>query len=278
MEKTKPSCFVIMPFNKDFDNVYSNCIKPLIKSRLGMECVRIDEWPSSKMTIIDNIKASIKHCLFAIADITQPNPNVFYEVGFAHAMGKDVIFIKNKQLGNLPFDISSWHVIVYDGDSMNNEKMFERIVNMIRRDFPNEVKIPKVKKMTSSDSIIGKWKGIYFIEKEVDGSVKNIKHDVALTIIPRGRYYEATCEIIIDEETSLIENLMYHNRLTGSEWKSGKWIEFIGTDWKNTNNYLMDYWLDAYAINKQLQGDKLRVKIWDNVNKDKQDVLFEKIK
>lgn len=243
-----------------------------------MECVRIDECPSSKMTIIDNIKTCIKHCLFAIADIKQPNPNVFYEVGFAHAMGKDVIFIKNKQLGNLPFDISSWHVIVYDGDSMNYEKMFERVVNMIQRDFPNEVKIPKVKSASSTDLIVGKWKGFYFIEKEEGDSIKKIKHDVTLTIIPHGRYYEATSEIIIDEGTALVENLMYHNRLIGPEWRSGNWIEFIGTEWRNTNIYLMDYWLDVYAINKQLQGDKLQVKIWDNVNKKKQDVLFKRIK
>ena len=271
-----------MPFNKDFDNVYTNCIKPLIKSRLGMECVRIDEWPSSRMTIVDNIKKNIKHCLFAIADITQPNPNVFYEIGFAHALRKDVIFIKNKQLGNLPFDISSWHVIVYDGDSMNNEKMFERIVNMIQRDFPNDIKIPKAKKnnekKASNDIIVGQWKGIYFINKKKKESTKSIKHNVTLTIMPKGRSYEISCEIVIDDETTLIENFIYHNRLTGTEWTGGKWIEFIGTDWKNTNSYLLDYWLDAYAINKQLQGDKLQVKIWDNVNKEKQDVLFEKVK
>lgn len=283
MDNKKPSCFIIMPFDPEFKRVYDECIKPLVKRRLGMECIRIDEWPSAKMTIVENIKTNIKQCLFAIADITLDKPNVYYEIGYAHALDKSVIFIKDKQLGkiDLPFDIHSWNAIVYDSDSTDNENMYKQIVNMIKRDFPNDIRIPKVrnssKRVGISNSIVGQWKGIYYIKKEENEITRNIKHDVLLTISPKGSNYEALCEIIIDDKYQLIEYLMYHNKLIGTDWKSGNWVEFIGTHWKNTNENILDYWLDAYAINKVINNNLLQVKIWDNVNKEKQDVLFERI-
>lgn len=280
MDKEKPSCFIIMPFDDDFREVYEECIKPLVKSKLGMECVRIDEWPSAKMTIVENIKTKIKQCLFAIADISLDKPNVYYEIGYAHALDKSVIFIKNKQLGkiDLPFDIHSWNALVYDRDSTNNENLYEQIVNMIKRDFPNDVKIPKTKKKIENlNTIVGQWKGLYYIEKTGDASIRYIKHEVLLSINPRGRNYEALCEIVIDEKYKLIEYLMYHNKLIGPDWKDGDWVEFIGTSWKNTNENILDYWLDAYAVNKKLQDKKLHVKIWDNVNSEKKEVVFERI-
>lgn len=114
MEDKRPSCFIIMPFDDEFRKVYDDCIQPLVEKKLGMDCVRIDEWPSAKMTIIENIKSKIEKCRFAIADLSLDKPNVYYEIGLAHAIGKDVVFIKNKQLDNLeiPFDISPWHVFV----------------------------------------------------------------------------------------------------------------------------------------------------------------------
>lgn len=277
----KESCFVIMSFNKKYKKVYDNFIKPLIQSRLGLQCIRVDERPSSKMTIIDNIKSNIRQCRFVLADISQGKPNVYYEIGYAHALNKSVIFIKNKQLGKLPLDINSWNVIVYDSDSTNNKEMYEQIINMVQQDFP-DIKIPKDKKKSKTkndcgNSIVGQWKGVYYIEKEENGTIKNIKHDVKLTINTKDKSYEAFCDIVIDDKYELVEYLMFHNDLTGVEWKKGFWTEFIGTSWKNTNEYLLDYWLDVYAINKKLQNGKLQVKIWDNVNKEKQDVLFERI-
>ena len=116
--KAKFSCFVIMPFRKDFDEVYQQHIKPLIQEQLdSVECIRIDEKPKLSESIVKNIQREITRCTFAIADITGLNPNVFYEIGLAHAQKKKVILIKNKSIGKLPFDISHLPVIVYDRDA-----------------------------------------------------------------------------------------------------------------------------------------------------------------
>lgn len=278
MENKKPSCFIIMPFDKEYDQVYKDCIAPLVERKLGMECVRIDDWPSCKMTVIDNIKTEIGQCLFAIADLSMDRPNVYYEIGLAHAIGKDVVFIKNKQLGdlNIPFDISPWHAFVYDMDATSYKNLFKKVVKMIQRDFPDEMKAlhPKKKKATNNHcAIIGSWKGEYQIEQ--DG--KFATHEVELTIVSKGRVFEAFTKIVINHNVKLIQNLDYHYKLNGKEWEDGDWIEFIGTVWGNGSENIKDYWMDVYAVNKNTDGESLQVKIWDNVNKEKQDVFFERI-
>lgn len=110
------TCFIIMPFNNRFNDVYDQHIKPLIENQLkSVKCIRIDKYPRTG-NIINHIIQEIKRSLFIIADITGYNSNVFYEIGFAHALKKNVIFIKNKSLGLLPFDIRGQYVIVYDRD------------------------------------------------------------------------------------------------------------------------------------------------------------------
>lgn len=275
MENKKPSCFIIMPFDDEFKKVYEDCIKPLVEDKLGMKCIRIDEWPSCKKTVIDNIKTNIDQCLFAIADLSLDKPNVYYEVGLAHAIGKDVVFIKNKQLGDLklPFDISPWHAFVYDKDATSYETLFEKIVNMIQRDFSDELKAHQARKKGKSNTIVGSWKGEYQIMHDS----RLIHHEVELTIISKGRIYEAFSKIVVDNNVKLVQNLKYHYKLTGKEWGNGNWIEFIGDFWGNGSENLKDYWMDAYAINKNTNGETLQVKIWDNVNTEKKEVIFERI-
>lgn len=270
----RKSCFIIMPFDDEYKKVYEECIKPLVKRKLGMNCIRIDEWPSCKMTVIDNIKANIKQCLFAIADLSMDKPNVYYEIGLAHAIGKDVVFIKNKELGSLklPFDISPWHAFVYDKDTSDYGKLFNNIVKMIRMDYPDISKARRPKKKSASP-IVGSWKGEYQIEK--DG--KFVFHEVELTIVPKGKIFEAFTKITVDRSVKLIQSLGYHFKLKGTDWENGDWIEFVGNIWGNRGENINDYWFDVYAINKDTDGESLQVKIWDNVNTEKKEVLFEKI-
>lgn len=274
MKDNRLSCFIIMPFDDEFRKVYDECIQPLIEKKLGMRCVRIDEWPSSKMTVIDNIKANIQQCLFAIADLSMDKPNVYYEIGLAHAIGKDVVFIKNKELGELklPFDISPWHVFVYDKVASDYGKIFNKIVRMIRTDYPDVSKARRTHKKEVSP-IVGNWKGEYQIEK--DGN--RVLHEVELTIVSKGKIFEAFTKITIDRSIKLVQSLDYHFKLKGDEWGNGNWIEFVGNIWGNRGESINDYWFDVYAVNKDTDGESLQVKIWDNVNTEKKEVVFEKI-
>ncbi|WP_155937431.1 hypothetical protein, partial [Methanoculleus sp. MH98A] len=105
---------VMMPFSKDFQGVYdairSACASADFNSR------RVDEvWNNSE--IVQDIFELIFTSAIVIADFSQRNPNVFYEVGIAHTLGKEVIPIAQNE-GDIPFDLHHHRVLLYHN---NNE-------------------------------------------------------------------------------------------------------------------------------------------------------------
>jgi nucleoside 2-deoxyribosyltransferase len=78
---------------------------------LGYKCFRADGIFSNK-PIIDDIIQAVQSSYIIISDLTDNNPNVFYETGYCHAIGKKVILIT--QDSNVPFDLKSIRHIKYD--------------------------------------------------------------------------------------------------------------------------------------------------------------------
>lgn len=103
-------CFVIMPFNDKLNPIYESIIKVVLKD-LKYNPLRADEIFTSK-PIIDDIWLNIKKSKFLIADLTDRNPNVFYELGLAHALSKEVILL-TQNLSDIPFDLRHYRIIVY---------------------------------------------------------------------------------------------------------------------------------------------------------------------
>ena len=95
-------CFVLMPFAVDLTEVFFNGIKPIVES-LGYRCQRADEHFGSSPIMFEIFNDILKAgCI--IADLTGSNPNVFYELGIAHALKRNVILLK--QAGSkVPFDL-----------------------------------------------------------------------------------------------------------------------------------------------------------------------------
>lgn len=108
----QPFAFVLMPFSSDFKEIYRDGIKPIAKKN-GLKCERADEqiFPEG---ILARIYAEIARADLIIADMTGCNPNVFYEVGFAHALNKPVILL-TQSADDIPFDLKhSQHVVYKD--------------------------------------------------------------------------------------------------------------------------------------------------------------------
>jgi hypothetical protein len=102
-------CFVIMPFDKRFDRVYE-----IIRSTVAAQsfhCIRSDEifQTRSVMNIVNEMLARSE---LIIADLTNRNPNVFYELGFAHALGKNSILMSQKKT-DVPFDLRHRQYFTY---------------------------------------------------------------------------------------------------------------------------------------------------------------------
>lgn len=111
VDKTK-MVLVLMPFDESFGDIYLFGIKEVFEKR-GYRCVRVDEKLFSGQ-IIDEIQRNIVESDVIVAEMTDKNANVYYEVGYAHGLGKQPILI-TKQANTLPFDLRGYKHIVYSG-------------------------------------------------------------------------------------------------------------------------------------------------------------------
>lgn len=100
-EIDKKLCFVLMPFGQEWsDRVYKSLLRENIES-LGIQCLRADNLKGT--IVMEDIWTKINQAAFIIADVTERNPNVMYEMGIVHSIGKPAILI-TQDLSNIPFD------------------------------------------------------------------------------------------------------------------------------------------------------------------------------
>lgn len=122
------SIFVIMPFTETWsDDVYL-ILKDTCKD-INANITRADEILGSYV-IIEDIITQIKTSDIIIADISVRNANVYYELGFAHALGKKVILIAQDGV-EAPFDIASIRYIIYDLSYKSIRKFKQKLADTI---------------------------------------------------------------------------------------------------------------------------------------------------
>lgn len=101
-----------MPFEEAFKDVYKLGIKAACVDA-ETYCERLDEQIFDE-SMLERVYNQIAKADLIIADMTGRNPNVFYEVGYAHALGKRVILV-TKKADDIPFDLKHYYHIVYGG-------------------------------------------------------------------------------------------------------------------------------------------------------------------
>ena len=82
-------CFVAMWFTDDLDSVYDSGFFAAIKE-CGFRPYRVKEDPTNK-GIVDRILSEIRRARLVVADFTEQRQSVYYEAGFAHGLGREVI-------------------------------------------------------------------------------------------------------------------------------------------------------------------------------------------
>ncbi len=110
-KKNPDTCFVIMPFGDWFDEYYRDVFCPAIESA-GLTPRRADDLyrPS---TIVTDIWTYTQEAKIVLADLSGKNPNVFYELGLAHALAKPAILV-TESIQDVPFDLRALRVLEYD--------------------------------------------------------------------------------------------------------------------------------------------------------------------
>lgn len=101
-----------MQFTPKFNALNQQVIKTTCE-QFNYEVVRADDFYTNGL-IIEDILNSIRKASIIIADVTPNNPNVFYEVGFAHGIGKTTILLSDRNREKLPFDISGFRTLFYE--------------------------------------------------------------------------------------------------------------------------------------------------------------------
>jgi hypothetical protein len=113
--------FVAMPFLEELKAVWEHHIKP-VAGRLGLTIKRGDDFFTAH-AIMSDIWNAISGVRLVIADCTGRNPNVFYEIGIAHVIGKKVVLITQNP-DDIPFDLLPYRHILYK-DTRPGMKEFE---------------------------------------------------------------------------------------------------------------------------------------------------------
>ncbi|MEQ1775673.1 MAG: hypothetical protein ABL891_17990 [Burkholderiales bacterium] len=124
------SCFVMMPFAPPLGDYYSKIYKPAIE-KAGLRPVRADADIFGTGKIIEQVWAGINSAKVLVAELTTRNPNVFYELGLAHALEKPVVLVSSNE-GDVPFDLKHIRVIYYDvTDPFWGSKLLEKVAENI---------------------------------------------------------------------------------------------------------------------------------------------------
>ena len=116
-----PRVFVVMQFSEPYKQLYSEVIQPVARE-FGLEAYHVGEVPGPGVILNDIVQGLIE-AKVVIAEVTPSNQNVFYELGYAHALGKPTILLAER--GKLlPFDITGYRCLFYE-NTIGGKKQVE---------------------------------------------------------------------------------------------------------------------------------------------------------
>lgn len=105
--------FVAMSFQADpvLEDTYKTIQRSVRNLRKGLKCERVDDIQED-FVINEKIVECIRKAKLLIVDLTGNRPNVYYELGYARALGKQIILLC--KAGDKPhFDVSNQNTIFY---------------------------------------------------------------------------------------------------------------------------------------------------------------------
>ena len=133
-------CFVLMPLHDPFTSIFEQNIKPQVE-KCGLIAIKADDIHSTK-PVMEDVWAYLNQATLVIADLTDSNPNVFYELGIAHTLGKEVIMIA-QHITKIPFDVGHVRYInyVYPSGIQKLETELLKTITLVLKDAAVELRI-----------------------------------------------------------------------------------------------------------------------------------------
>lgn len=135
VSSSRPKAFVAMQFSEPYNEVYRDAVEPLIKE-IGFDPLRIDDIYGPGI-IVNDIMNNLSEASIVLAEISERNANVYYELGLAHALGKPTLLMASKGT-SLPFDVGPHRCIFYEntiaGRGKLQESLKRSLVSLLGRD------------------------------------------------------------------------------------------------------------------------------------------------
>jgi len=120
------NCFVIMPFSESMKRILANVIRPCVEA-LNFVCkTEADYQAPGHLT--PSIISHIANANLIIAEVTDRNPNVFYELGIAHALDQTVILLTQNEV---PSDVRHWRYYTYKDEMSGEEDLKKKLTQAI---------------------------------------------------------------------------------------------------------------------------------------------------
>ncbi|MBL7668869.1 MAG: hypothetical protein JNM39_00155 [Bdellovibrionaceae bacterium] len=118
----------MMPFDAGFSDVYAAIREATEK--VGLKCRRADDiWENA--AIIQDVVSLIDRSRIIVCDCTGRNPNVFYEAGIAHTLGREVILITQSEQ-DIPFDLRHLRYVRYLNNGEGRQALVTALQNRMQ--------------------------------------------------------------------------------------------------------------------------------------------------
>ncbi len=157
--RPKPFVFVLMPFDQKFDDIYKFGIQGAAED-VGAYAERVDEQIFID-GMLDRIFNQISKADVIVADMTGRNPNVFYEVGYAHALDKLVLLL-TQDSGDIPFDLKHHQHTVYSGK-----------IDLLRNDLANKLQWAITESQRRSDRVAAEFISVIIFDQPLMEGIDN---------------------------------------------------------------------------------------------------------
>ena len=145
-------CFVVCPIEeegsdtrKNSDQLLKYILQPVCEE-CGFNCIRVDELNDND-AITETIIRFLNEADLVIADLSEHNPNAFYELGYRSALKKPIIHVKN-EVDKIPFDVAGIRTITYN---LTDLPKVEETQNRLKKTIQN-LKYDNQKSNTDNDS------------------------------------------------------------------------------------------------------------------------------
>jgi hypothetical protein len=125
----RPYVFMLMPFGSDW-HLYER-VKSAVQDVIKLTCIRADDIPGAGFDLLEKIHIAIERSELVIAEVSDRNPNVFYELGFAVGIKKPILLLAHRNV-EIPSDLRGRELILHTDDRNGVEAFNKELRNHLQ--------------------------------------------------------------------------------------------------------------------------------------------------